>query len=246
MKFYHKITRWWEVGGVKEKYQDFAQAGPSTGVIYFQGGWAAESERWKDDVDKYNRQVCYGVIKLLHEFMHCITPKILSFHFEIASEIHSESTVCPKQLEVSPEAVGKIFTKKGEGRKGDMGFAAEEILTNGYRICPHFGEVVWDIESSFCFKYDTYTNSFVEYKIESELAFISNIADISIGPALSHFYVEVSELPARNKRKRLFPSASALEDEDDLDQSFESTDTALRFSTTFGVDHGSRSGGRVT
>jgi hypothetical protein len=223
------------VSGVN-KVDDFAQADPLGNTIYFQGGWVAEAERSFDESssEDYQRHLALGVIKLIHEFAHCLTSKILTAVYDMQLTTFSSSRPV-KALVATPPSVGRMFVKKGKPRQGDMGFAVEEIILRGYRVYAEFNDdgTMWALKKLFAYKYDIGTSNFVPYTIVSEEMVVGTIANSSIIADWSHFHIECT-LKTKSFKRRL----SAYRDEDE--EASEEEEQLFTFSPIYGVSHGHR------
>lgn len=189
------------------RVDDFAQADPLGSTVYFQGGWVAEAERSFDEATPskiYMRHLALGVIKLIHEFAHCLTSKILAAAYDLQLTVFSSGRSV-KALVATPPSMGQMFVKKGQPRKGDMGFAVEEVIFRGYRVYAEFDDdgTVWAIKKLFAYKYDIGTSSFVPYSILGEETLVNAIADCSITADWSHFHIECASLKTKAVKRRL-------------------------------------------
>lgn len=139
-KLIHNIEAKVEVGGTSN-ITDLAQATPAYGLISLQGGWVVQAERSKHiDMAEYKRHVTLGVIKLLHEYAHLLTPAILSYDFDIRYKKGRTAVM----LKATPPKIGFNFSHNGTTNKGDMGFLLEELLSGALRAryYPQFDDEV--------------------------------------------------------------------------------------------------------
>jgi hypothetical protein len=132
--------------------KDFAQASADGTTVFFQAGWAAVADKARLVEDyteqhstSYHRHVGLGVIKLIHELFHCMTPKILQLDYEL-QVLRKVSE--PVRLSVTPEKIGFKYATAANGKtkpSGDMGFEAEKLLSGLGRYYAEFG-VGWEID----------------------------------------------------------------------------------------------------
>ena len=127
--------------------------------IFFQCSWAAVADNgWALTGDgiscsstQYNRFVAVGVVKLLHELSHCMTPEILQFHYKL-QELRSVPE--PFRMMRIPTKLGYKYLQDGSRETaslGGLGFETERILTGVGSVQAHF-TALWEIESVNLYK----------------------------------------------------------------------------------------------
>jgi hypothetical protein len=150
-----------QVGGVSDR-ELLAEYDWKDNTIRLQGGWIAEMNHMLDSLQnpKSNhssaeREVLESslkwhktlvIIKIIHEYMHALTPRIMEFDYDVRTEtgvgsVHGTNDRQYISLNNAPALVGSQMAcgTKHSRYIGDMGSAMEEVLSgNGVRFNAKF------------------------------------------------------------------------------------------------------------
>lgn len=211
------------------------QASRLGNYVYIQPGWVGQAMMDFENSEfgsYYEVHVTLGVIKLLREFVYCLTPIILEAEYSLRRSRNPHA----QQLEDTPITLGFTLVKKGERRKGDMGFAAEELISGGYRFYPrcHDSQIPYKFIGFHVYKLaeETLTGGkFIPFEVENEEDIIRGVVKNPNFDVMTEFNVRAQ---AKNPKKRKFTgserkesagklhySEDSEEDEEEWEKAFE-------------------------
>jgi hypothetical protein len=240
---------------------DFANHQAAQHHIYLNPGWIGQiqrlHEKGTDEQDKLNMQLALLVVKLLHEYALALTPAILEAEFAIRIRETIKNPNIPTTChEKTPKKIGFKLSSKGEKNKGDMGFACEELLTNGFRFCQ--GKLdegdyyAWNYANFELYSYNEDTKMFNKVQALNYDDLVQRISS-STEMQLTDFKVEIisskkhkvaSQDIEQSRAKRFHELEFSSHSEDELVESEEEEDEDRYDETGFSLKYGPLESGR--